>query len=612
MVQGVAAQGVAAQGVAAQGVAAQGVAAQGVAAQGVVAPRAVVGTAVATRARAEVVVIEGRNGKSAGGKRAAAKSVAVSFATGLVVAVVVPLSLLQVPNAIAWAMPPLAAVGATGPHGAASLLRAAGLALPVLVAVAPVGALAARRFRAWPVLVAGLLAFGLADLLGETARTVALIGVDRALHGLGAGIAMPAALALAWQRPLRARRLLAGWWAAVMVTGLGMAVALIRVRVASGGWRAALQPYPWLTGVALGVTALYAVLAEGSVKFSPGSRQGFPAAERTQLALLAVPVIGLSALALGISYRVPEAALAAAMIETAVLAVLAVMVSRDSVTGGPLCFPVVCAVAGFSLAPAAGAVLSLRPLGRGAPAADGSGGPADASPGALAGHGQVLTAHAKDVWSVHTIAAVIEHGPAVLAGGSLRAVAALGGSWLPLTAAGGSALVGVAIALVVRSRGRAVVIAGLLLAAVGLAAAYAAGPLAGTKALALVCVPLAAGLAAALAAALGEATAAGALSGLTILLSGVLTGYLAAGAIQIRMVAAVTATAHSAVASGGAASGASGAVTPAVTGAAVRGALVRAASVWELSGALAAMVAILSVFLVRRACRGGAGSHDHR
>jgi hypothetical protein len=218
---------------------------------------------------------------------------------------------------------------------------------------------------------------------------------------------------------------------------------------------------------------------------------------------------------------------------------------------------------------------------------------------------------------MHTLAALLAHGPGVLVAYSVRVMATLGGSWLPLTAAGGSALAGVAVALAARRRGRAVVTAGLLLAAIGLAGAYVAGPLVGGKALALVCIPLAGGLGAALAAALGEATAAGALSGLTILLSGVLTGYLAAGAIQIRMVAAVTATASAAAASGGAASGgaasgASGAVTPAVTGAAVRGALVRAASVWELAGALAAMVAILSVFLVRRACRGGAGSHDHR
>jgi len=63
------------------------------------------------------------------------------------VAAVVPLVVLQIPDAIAWALPPR--VTAAGPTRVASLLRASGLALPVMAAAAPLGALAVRRLFAF-------------------------------------------------------------------------------------------------------------------------------------------------------------------------------------------------------------------------------------------------------------------------------------------------------------------------------------------------------------------------------------------------------------------------------------------------------------------------------
>jgi hypothetical protein len=46
------------------------------------------------------------------------------------------------------------------------------------------------------------------------------------------------------QFPAAAGRLAAGWWAAVMVAGLAIAPEVMRHRVSSGGWHAALQPCP--------------------------------------------------------------------------------------------------------------------------------------------------------------------------------------------------------------------------------------------------------------------------------------------------------------------------------------------------------------------------------
>jgi hypothetical protein len=128
-------------------------------------------------------------------------------ATGLcaaaLVAAVVPLAILQIPDAIAWSLP--SQFTAPGPNVLASLLRAANLALPAMAVAAPFGALATRRFRAGPVLLAGLLVIGVADALGEDARTVPLIGVDRLLHGLGAGISMAAVAAIVAERRPAAR-----------------------------------------------------------------------------------------------------------------------------------------------------------------------------------------------------------------------------------------------------------------------------------------------------------------------------------------------------------------------------------------------------------------------
>jgi len=415
-------------------------------------------------------------------------------ATGLcaaaLVAAVVPLAILQIPDAIAWSIP--AQFTASGPNALASLLRAASLALPAMAVAAPFGALATRRFRAGPVLLAGLLVIGVADALGEGTRTVPLIGADRLLHGLGAGISMAAVAAIvAERRP--AARFLAGWWACAVVCALAAAPALMRHRVAAGGWRAALQPCPWLAGAALALAALYAVLAEGTARtavrsvspggrrFHPGGlhppgppsqtprRRAFPAAERALLALLAVPVAGICAVTVAVTYRGDHAVVAAAIADTIALAGLAVIAVRASTAGR---LAAVCAVIGFTMAPAAGTVSALTPPGQ---------------PG----------------WQA---------GGAALAG-------AVCGAALALTRPAGSARIATA--------------AGLAVAA----AAFAAASLAGSAVtrpgvLALLCVPLAGGLGAALAAAVRGAGTGGAVCGVVLLLAGVVAGYQAAGAVR--------------------------------------------------------------------------------
>ena len=466
-----------------------------------------------------------------------ARRVATEAAAAAVIATVTPLCLLQAPNAIAWALDSAGGVGTGGQGSTIAVLRAAGLALPAMAALAGIAALAVLRLRAWPVLLAGLLVMAVADALGGSARTVTVIAVVRVLHGAAAGLALPAALALAWERALAPRQWLIALWSVVAVAGLAAAPAVARARLASGGWHAALAPYPWLTGAALTVAALYAVLSAGpggapgyrARGAGPGARQD-ATQERAQLAVLAVPGIGLGALSVAVTYRPPAALLAAGAVAVLILYGVAAVASADRLVGGPLCFPVIGAVTGLVVAPVAGAVTSLRALDPG-------------SSGHL--------------------------------------------SWLPLAMTAGAAMTGVAIALTFRERPRTVVLAGLIIAMEGLAAARLAGPYVPGVVLAGVSAPLVGGLAAAMTAALAEAGVASALSGVSLLVAGLLTGYLASGAVQVRMVTHLT-------------------VGPAQMQAAERLALASAVGVWELAGLFSVFVAVAVIFLTGRARRAGA------
>lgn len=449
---------------------------------------------------------------------AAVRSAAASLCALAIVATVVPLAVAQIPDAIAWSLPPRLAAG--GPVAVASLLRASGLALPAMAVAGSLAALAVRWLRAGPVLLAGLFLLAAADALGAAARTVVLIGVDRSLHGAGAGVALAGVIAVITERrahqrqraekhqraepsqrpaphqraepgdrhqqpPAAAGRLAAGWWAAVMVAGLAMAPELMRHRVSSGGWHAALQPYPWLTAAALTLAALYALLAEGTAVAT--ARNAFPAAERAQLALLTAPVAGICAIAVAVTYRGGHAVDAAAIADGIALAGIASITVRAGTAGR---FAVVCAVTGFVLAPAAGAVTAL-------------------------------TAPTQST---------AETGGAVLA-------AALCGAGLAL--------------LPKRPHPRAVTATGLVLAAAGLAALDLAGLAAPSgRMLMLLCAPVAVGLAAALTASLRAAGPAGALAGVVLMLAGLVAGYLAAGAVQLRALTGATTVpaAHAALA----------------------------------------------------------------
>ncbi len=381
-------------------------------------------------------------------------------ATGLcaaaLVAAVVPLAILQIPDAIAWSLP--SQFTATGPNALASLLRAASLALPAMAVAAPFGALATRRFRAGPVLLAGLLVIGVADALGEGTRTVLLIGADRLLHGLGAGISMVAVAAIVAER--RPARFLAGWWACAVVCALAAAPALMRHRVTAGGWRAALQPCPWLAGLALALAALYAVLAEGTARTAV--RSVFPAAERALLALLAAPVAGICAVTVAVTYRGDHAVVAAAIADTIALAGLAVIAVRASTAGR---LAAACAVIGFTLAPAAGTVSALTPPGQPGWQAGGA-----ALAGAVCAAALALTRPARSariVTAAGLFVAAAAFAAAALAGSAVARPGVLALLCVPL--AGGLAA---ALATAIRGAGTGGAVCGVVVLLAGVVGGY--------------------------------------------------------------------------------------------------------------------------------------------
>jgi len=428
-------------------------------------------------------------------------------AAAVIVASVVPLALLQVPNVIAGALP---AAALTRLGGAAGVVRAAGLALPTMACVAPMAAVLARRHRAWPSLLAGLAVLGAADLLGNSAHSVLAVGVDRVLHGAGAGLALPASLALAWERPPRWRRVLARWWVAVAVFGLLAAAPVLRERLAGGDWRAALQPAPWLTAVALAGTAVYVALTGGS---GPPPRSVVTPAERSQLGLIAVPLAGLAALDVGVSSQLVTAVTVTAGVAVVILASLAAATSADAVTGGDrvrLCFPLTAACAGFAVVPTAATIAALRsqprPLGL---------------PLAAAAAACLLSVVA-GWWRAQPGTEAGAAGTGLRAGVHAARHKGSGRRTTRPPRGGDQSLL-------------ATVLTGLTCTAVGLGLARMVGPAAGPGLLAVVYVLLAGGQAVALSAGVVRATPAGAMAGLSLAVAGALTGYLVAAAIQIRL-----------------------------------------------------------------------------
>ncbi|WP_055481478.1 hypothetical protein [Sphaerimonospora mesophila] len=244
---------------------------------------------------------------------------------GLLTVVALPLAVVAIPNTIS-------VVAALLPPGVShvDMMRAHGLALPAMLLTVPLASVAVRRFRAAPILVAGLALLAVADAAGGYADSTGVVGVLRVLHGVGAGALIPATLVVVSERPRR--NVLLPIWAGMLTVSLLAAQALALWPLdGSGSWRVTLQPYPLLTGVALVLAAAYLVLwliegageaEEGGVEEPGGARAS--TAERRRLMLAVVPAAGIAALAIFLTFDWPPilVVVAAAVAAAAVLAML--------------------------------------------------------------------------------------------------------------------------------------------------------------------------------------------------------------------------------------------------------------------------------------------------
>ncbi|WP_158578997.1 MFS transporter [Spongiactinospora rosea] len=228
---------------------------------------------------------------------------------GLLVLVAIPLAIVAVPNTIS-------VVSALLPPGvpAADMVRAHGLALPAMMLTVPFAVVLVRRVPAAPVLVGGLTVLAVADVAGGFAGSPMLVGVLRALHGVGAGLLVPATLVAVRERPAPLRAL---WAATLAVSMLGAQALALWPLDDVTAWQVALQPYPMPTGIALALAAVHMMLrmrADGARPPQDSAEPGRHARASTAahakpvrrgLALTVAPAAAIAVLAFAISNSWP-------------------------------------------------------------------------------------------------------------------------------------------------------------------------------------------------------------------------------------------------------------------------------------------------------------------
>jgi MFS family permease len=255
----------------------------------------------------------------------------LDLVVGLLVVVALPLAILAIPNTIS-------VVAALLPADVSqvAMMRAHGLALPAMLLTVPLGAIAVRRLGAAPMAVAGLALLAVADAAGGFADSATTVAVLRVLHGIGAGLVVPATLVAVAERPRRA--VLMPLWASVFAVSLliGQALALWPIDDATS-WRVTLQPYPLLTGIALALAAVHLVL--GLFAEDTRAPERPPASERGRLLLAALPAVGVTVLGVGTTFDWPPA-LVIVLAIASVLAMLAVgtVGALDGMAGRTLAF----------------------------------------------------------------------------------------------------------------------------------------------------------------------------------------------------------------------------------------------------------------------------------
>ncbi|WP_343953015.1 hypothetical protein [Nonomuraea longicatena] len=272
---------------------------------------------------------------------------------GLLIVVALPLAIVAIPNTVsvvARLLPP--------DIDRISLVRAHGLALPAMMLTVPLAAVALRRMKVAYVLVAGLALLAVADAAGGFAGSTFLVGVLRVMHGVGAGILLPATLVAAWERAPMVRAV----WTGMLVVSLLCAQALALWPLDGvDRWQVTLQPYPLLTGVALALAAAYLLLwiVQGESP-APVPR----ARERSRLLFATVPAAAIAVLAISTASQDWQALL---VILVAVLSVVALLALATIGAGESRTLAYTFAAVGVVLLPSVAQVTFVELGGLGGP-----------------------------------------------------------------------------------------------------------------------------------------------------------------------------------------------------------------------------------------------------
>ncbi|MCA2229880.1 hypothetical protein [Nonomuraea aurantiaca] len=272
---------------------------------------------------------------------------------GLLIIVVLPLAMLAIPNTVS-------VVSGLLPDGfdKLALMRAHGLALPAMILTVPLAAVALRHVKVPHMLLGGLTVLALADVAGGFAGSTFLVATLRVLHGIGAGLLIPATLVAAWERSMALRAIWTGMLAFSLLAA--QALALWPLDQVSD-WKITLQPYPLLTGIALALAAVYFVvwLLHGQPPM-PTPR----AAERSRLMLASVPAVGISVVAISTASEEWGAGLVILLAVLAIVALL-VMASFGSREGRTLAYVMV--AVGIVLLPSLAQITYVEMRGLGGP-----------------------------------------------------------------------------------------------------------------------------------------------------------------------------------------------------------------------------------------------------
>lgn len=272
---------------------------------------------------------------------------------GLLVATSLPLAVVSIPNTLS-----VVARLLPGELNQAGLMRTHGLALPALMLTVPLAAALLRRVPVAVLLLVGLALVAASEAAGGYAGSELLVGAVRVVRGVGAGVILSATLAGVWDRAPVLRALWVGVFGLSLLTAQALALWPLDEVMS---WRVTLQPYPLVTGVALGLAAIHLV---GWMSLGRQAESVPEGRERGRLLLALGPAAGIAVVAISTA---SEGWRAGPVILLAVVAVVGLLALASIGSGESRTLAYTMVAVGVVLLPSAAQVTLVEMGGLGGP-----------------------------------------------------------------------------------------------------------------------------------------------------------------------------------------------------------------------------------------------------